>query len=98
MISNEYVAASSLIALHGNNIEEYYKQDIVTNIEFESMIPSIKNYFFHNPMVDFLNKLELSDQKYQTNVNVRYENHKVKLLFTMKEIRENINGVFVPQF
>ena len=35
-------------------------------------------------MVDFLNKLELSDQKYQTNGIVRYENYGRKFLFTMK--------------
>ena len=33
----------------------------------------------------FVNKLELSDEKYQTNRNVRYENCKVDLLFTMKD-------------
>ena len=61
--SNEYVAAASLITLHGDNIEEYDKQDIVTNIEFEAILPSIKKHFFHQRMVDFLNKLELSDQR-----------------------------------
>ena len=35
-------------------------------------------------MVDFVNKLELSDQKYQTNGNVIYENYKGKFLFPMK--------------
>ena len=36
-------------------------------------------------MADFLNKLEISDQKYQTNGNVRDENSKGKILFLMKE-------------
>ena len=36
-------------------------------------------------MVDFVNKLDLSDQKYQNNGNVRHENDKGKLLFTMKD-------------
>ena len=35
-------------------------------------------------MVDFLNKLELSDHKYQTNEIVRHENYKGKYLFPMK--------------
>ena len=36
-------------------------------------------------MVDFVNIIELSDQKYQTNGNVRDENYKVRFLFTMME-------------
>ena len=36
-------------------------------------------------MADFLNKLEISDQKYQTNGNVRDENSKGKILFLIKE-------------
>ena len=36
-------------------------------------------------MVGFINKLELSDQKHQTNGTVRDENYKVKFLFPMKE-------------
>ena len=36
-------------------------------------------------MMNFLNILELSDQKYQTNINLRDENYKGKLLFPMKE-------------
>ena len=34
-------------------------------------------------MVDFVDKLELSDQKYQTNGNVRNENYNGNLLFSM---------------
>ena len=34
-------------------------------------------------MVDFVDKLELSDQEYHTNVNVRDEHYKGKLLFPM---------------
>ena len=66
-ISNEDVAYALLITLHVDNIEEYYKQDIVPTIKLEAMITSIKKYFFHQSMMIFLNKLELSDQKYQTN-------------------------------
>ena len=65
-----------MLTLYDEKIEESDKQDIVTNIEFEAMVPSIKRYFFHKHMVDFLNKTELSDQKYQTNGNVRGENYK----------------------
>ena len=36
-------------------------------------------------MVDFVNKLELSDQKYHTNADLRYKYYKGKYLFTMKE-------------
>ena len=36
-------------------------------------------------MVDFVNKLELSDQKYQTNGILGSENYKEKFLFPMKE-------------
>ena len=35
-------------------------------------------------MVDILNQLKLSVQKYQTNENVRDKNYKGKFLFTMK--------------
>ena len=37
--SNEYVTAASLITLHGDNIELSNKQDIVTSIEFEAIVP-----------------------------------------------------------
>ena len=36
-------------------------------------------------MVDFVNKLELSGQKYQTNGNVKDENYNGNFLFLMKE-------------
>ena len=36
-------------------------------------------------MVDFVNKLELSGQKYQTNTIVRNENYNGKFLFPMKD-------------
>ena len=39
---NEDVAAASLLTLHDKNVEEYEKQDIVTNISFEAILPSIK--------------------------------------------------------
>ena len=61
--SNEYVAAEALLTSHGDNIEEYDKQDIVTNIEFKSRAHSIKRPLFHQRMVDFVNKIELSDKK-----------------------------------
>ena len=60
---NEDVVAESLLNFYYENIEEYDKQDIVTNIQFEAIVPSIKKHFFHQRMVDFLNKLELSDQR-----------------------------------
>ena len=36
-------------------------------------------------MVGFVYKLELRDQKYQTNENVRYENYNKQLSFTIRE-------------
>ena len=36
-------------------------------------------------MMDFANKLQFSDQKYQTNGNIRDRNYKENFLFTMKE-------------
>ena len=36
-------------------------------------------------MVDFVNKLELSDQKYQSSGSVRYENYKGEFLFPTKD-------------
>ena len=52
----------------------YEKQDIVTNIQFVAIVPSIKNNFFYHRMVYFMNKLELSYQPYKTNGIARYEN------------------------
>ena len=67
-------------------------------------------------MMDCLNKLDLSDQNYQTNEIVRDQSYKGKFLFTMKDfvffridyqsmyflttrlLKDNINGVHVPQF
>ena len=37
-------------------------------------------------MVNFLNKLELSDQKYHTNGNIKDQNYKRKILFPMKDV------------
>ena len=34
-------------------------------------------------MINFVDKLELSDQKYKTNGNIRYGSYKRNLLFTM---------------
>ena len=36
-------------------------------------------------MVDFVNKIELSDQKYKTNATAIYDNCNEKFLFTMME-------------
>ena len=36
-------------------------------------------------MVDFVNKLDLSDNKYQNNGNLIDEDYKGKLLFSIKE-------------
>ena len=58
---NEDVAALSFLSLYGNRTEDDEEKDIVTKIEFEFILASIKNCFFHQRMVDFMNKVELSD-------------------------------------
>ena len=79
--SNEDVVAALLLSLYYSNIEDSDKQDIVSKVEFEAIIPSIKNYFFHPRIINFVNKLELSDQKYQNIGNVKYEHYKERILF-----------------
>ena len=53
-------------------------------IQFEAITPSIKKNFFHQRIVNFVNIIQFSDQKYKTNGTVRYEKYKGKFLFTMK--------------
>ena len=74
-----------MLPLHGENIEDSEKQDILSNTGFESIIPSIKKNLFLQSLMDFVNKLYLSDQKYHTNGNIEDENYKGKFLFTMKD-------------
>ena len=62
----ENVEAESFLSLHVNNIEDYEKQEIVINIYFEDIVTSIFIYF-HERMVDFVNKIQSSDKKYQNN-------------------------------
>ena len=45
-IMNEDVTSESFISLHGGNLGDYLKKDIVINIEFEAIKPQIKNNFF----------------------------------------------------
>ena len=52
-------------------------------MEFEAIVPSIKKYFFHRLVVDFVNKIEFSNLKYQTNGNLGDGNHKVTFLSPM---------------
>ena len=54
--SNKDVVDASLLYFHGDNIEYSDEKDIVTNIEFESIILSIKKNFVHHNMVGFVNK------------------------------------------
>ena len=63
--SNEYVAAASLIFLHGNKIVDYDKHDIVTNIKFELITHSIKNKLFYLRIVAFVNKIKLSEMFFE---------------------------------
>ena len=50
--SNDDVEAIILISLYGYRIGDYDNQYIVTNITFEEIIPSIKNNFVHQRMID----------------------------------------------
>ena len=70
--------SASLINFYDDNIEEYDNKYIVTNISFEAIVPSNKKYFFHQRMFCFVNKLELSGKKYQTNGNERDKNYNGK--------------------
>ena len=51
--SNKDVVAASLINLHGKNTEESDKQDVVTNIEFEAIVPIIKISYFTSAWLIF---------------------------------------------
>ena len=55
------------------------------NIYVEAVVPERKNNFFHQRMIEFVNILELKYLNYQTNVNLRYKDYRVKLLFNMKD-------------
>ena len=92
-------------------MEDYDKQDIVTNVQLEAIIYSIERYFFYQCMVDFVNKLQLINQKYHTNDILRDENYRENFLFPMKYFvlfgtdhqsmhfmpTNNIDGVSVPK-
>ena len=80
---NEDVAAKLLISFLGKNIEDSLKK-IVTNIQFEATITSIKKGIFPQHMMNYVNKIQLSDQQYQTNWNVRVVNYNGKFLFPTK--------------
>ena len=54
---NEYDEASSLIDLNDVNDEKSKQIDTVKNIYFEGIVTTMKNKFFHQHMVDFLNIL-----------------------------------------
>ena len=56
VVRNEDVTAAALIYLHGKNNENTEKQDIVTNMEFESIVNSIKITSFSNAWFMFFLK------------------------------------------
>ena len=58
---------------------------MVSNIAFESIITSIRKNLFNQRMMNFLDKVELRDKRYQTTGNVRGVNYKYKFLFTLKD-------------
>ena len=85
VISNEDVSAASLLCFHRDKIEDSDRQDIVSNIKLESIITSIKKNFFNQRTMNTVNKIDLSDQKYQTNGIIIYKSYKVKFLFLIKD-------------
>ena len=53
--------------LHCINIKiKTDKTNMVTVIDYRDVVVSTKNNF-HQPMIDFVNKLGFNDQKYQSN-------------------------------
>ena len=44
---------------------------MVSNIDFGAIFPEIKNNFLHKIIIEFVNRLELNDQKYQKNGTVK---------------------------
>ena len=58
---------------------------MVTNIEFEAIVTSIKSTSFIRIWLVFFNILDLNHHKYQMNGTVRDEIYTGKLLFSMKE-------------
>ena len=60
---NEDFIATSLLSMYNENNKDNEKQGIVTNIEFEFIILSIKKYFFHQSMIDFVHKTEFINIK-----------------------------------
>ena len=82
---NKDVSSVSFFSLHGNRINDSDKKYIVSNIEFKAIVPSIKKSFFYQHMMNFLNKLDSSGQKYQNNGNVRDEHYKENFSFPMQE-------------
>ena len=69
---NECVTSASLIYWHVENNKKLEKLYIVTNIEFEAIVSSTKNHFFHQCII-LKNKIESNDHKYKTNGTLRYE-------------------------
>ena len=40
---------------------------MVAKINFEAVVPATTKNFIHHIMIEFIDKLELNDTKYQTN-------------------------------
>ena len=45
-------------------------------MDFEAVVPTRKKYFFHQCMIDFINRLEFQNQKYLKNGPVRNRKYK----------------------
>ena len=56
------------------------------DIQFESVGTTTKINFFNQHIIEFDNRLDLNYHQYQTHINFREENQKVKFLFTTNKI------------
>ena len=48
---NEDVAAAPLLYFNGGNYEELEQHEMVANIDFEAIVYSTRNNFFHKQMI-----------------------------------------------
>ena len=61
----------SFIVLRQGKDKTTETNDIVTGIYYEAVVPERKINFFNKNMIGFVDRLELNDHKYQSNINVR---------------------------
>ena len=62
---NDNDSVSSLLSLNVVKDKKLKKNDIVSGIYSETVVPSRKNNFFNQRMIYFVNRLEVNHEKYQ---------------------------------